>query len=318
MTDSASGATDSGAADVLVEDSAVPDAGVPSPFDAGFDAQVQDAGTGAAPGDADADACSSCQEPKFQFEMGYYFGCAWRSAGAAKCWGSNAFGQLGLGTASDPKAAANPVTPSWPAISLASNARVDSLVAGSFHACAILSDGSVRCWGSNSYGQLGYGDTRTRGLNADELGAALPKVQLGTGRTARKIAAGNGHSCALLDDGSVKCWGRNHAGQLGIGTGDNRGDEANEMGDTLPRVELGTGRTARAIYAGSFHTCALLDNATVKCWGHNQHGQLGLGDVENRGDSAGELGNALPEVKLGGGSVVSIYAGGYSSCAFIA
>ena len=74
----------------------------------------------------------------------------------------------------------------------------------------------------------------------------------------------------------VMCWGSNAHGRTGIdnGTG-SKGDEPNEMGDFLPTVDLGTGRTAIAISAGNMHTCAILDSGVLKCWGQNSNGQLG-------------------------------------------
>ena len=130
-----------------------------------------------------------------------------------------------------------------------------------------MDDDSVKCWGGNYNGQLGLGDTNSRGDESNEMGDNLPAVNLGTGRTAKAIATGELHTCALLDDDSVKCWGGNHRGQLGLGDTNSRGDESNEMGDNLPAVNLGTGRTAKAIATGGYHTCALLDNDSVKCWG---------------------------------------------------
>ncbi|MBM3674942.1 MAG: hypothetical protein FJW88_08290, partial [Actinobacteria bacterium] len=97
-------------------------------------------------------------------------------------------------------------------------------------------------------------------------------------RASTQIAAGSSHTCAILDNGTVKCWGYNAKGQLGLGNTDPRGDGPGEMGDNLPAVDLGTGRTATAITAGYQHTCVILDNGTVKCWGYNAFGQLGLGD----------------------------------------
>ena len=61
------------------------------------------------------------------------------------------------------------------------------------------------------------------------------------------------------------------------------------MGDNLPSIDLGTGRTATAIAAGYYHSCAALDNGAVKCWGHNNHGQLGIGTTANMGDESGEM-----------------------------
>jgi alpha-tubulin suppressor-like RCC1 family protein len=71
------------------------------------------------------------------------------------------------------------------------------------------------------------------------------------------------------------------------------------MGDALPVVKLGTGRTAKTVLAGGGHTCALLDNGALNCWGHNFYGELGLGDTQHRGDGPGEMGDALPVVDLG-------------------
>src|SRR4051812_1549987 len=115
----------------------------------------------------------------------------------------------------------------------------------------------------------------------------------------RAIALGGTHTCVILSDGGVKCWGGNDVGQLGLGNTNNRGDGPNEMGSNLPRVSLGTGRTAKALAAGSKHTCALLDNNQIKCWGMNDFGQLGIGNQLNRGDGPSEMGNNLPQVNLG-------------------
>ena len=134
-----------------------------------------------------------------------------------------------------------------------------------------------------------------------EMGDSLTAIELG--RTATAIAAGYHHTCAILDNSSIKCWGSNNAGQLGLGDTYNRGDldhnsGDSEMGDSLPVVDLGAGRTARGITAGDSHTCALLDNFSVKCWGKNESGQLGLGDNSTRGDGSGEMGDILPVIGL--------------------
>ena len=107
--------------------------------------------------------------------------------------------------------------------------------------------------------------------------------------TANTIAAGYYHSCVILDNASVKCWGRNDVGQLGIGNTTQMGDGSGEMGDNLPSIDLGTGRTATAIAAGDLHTCAVLDNASVKCWGWNDYGQLGIDNTTQMGDGSGEM-----------------------------
>jgi alpha-tubulin suppressor-like RCC1 family protein len=116
--------------------------------------------------------------------------------------------------------------------------------------------------------------------------------------TALAVTAGRHHTCAILDNGGVKCWGYNGHGQLGLGDTNERGDGANEMADSLAYVSLGAGRTALAVTAGEVHTCATLDNGGVKCWGYNYYGQLGLGDTNNRGDGANEMADSLAYVSL--------------------
>ena len=130
-------------------------------------------------------------------------------------------------------------------------------------------------------GQLGQENTNNWGDGGLD---ALNPIDLGTGRTAVAIAAGGYHSCAVLDDGTAKCWGANASGNLGQGDTATRGDGAGEMGDNLDPIELGTGRTAIAVAAGLEHSCAMLDDGTAKCWGENGAGQLGLDSTSDRGE----------------------------------
>src|SRR4029079_9091689 len=129
------------------------------------------------------------------------------------------------------------------------------------------------------------------------MGATLPTVALGN-FTVKSIALGDAHSCAILSNNQVKCWG--FGAELGLGDRVIRGDGPNEMGAALPFVSLGTGRTAKALTAGFEHTCALLDNNLVKCWG-GFGGPLGQGDTEGRGDDPNEMGDKLLAVALGSG-----------------
>ena len=179
-----------------------------------------------------------------------------------------------------------------------------NILSSSSHTCAVLDDDSIKCWGSNYNGKLGLGDTNNRGDDWNEMGDNLLAVNLGTGRKVKAISAGRSHTCAILDDDSVKCWGYNYNGQLGLGDTNTRGDNWNEMGDNLPAVNLGTGRKAKAISAGGSHTCAALDDGSVKCWGYN-NGQLGIGYLNNRGDDPYEMGDKLPLVALGTGRTVN-------------
>ncbi len=106
------------------------------------------------------------------------------------------------------------------------------------------------------------------------------------------------HTCAIFEDGRMKCWGQNVFGQLGLGDTTDRGASPGQMGDDLPFVDVGTGRTVREVITQIYSTCALLDNFRVKCWGLNDQGQLGLGDTINRGGMPGQMGDNLPYVEL--------------------
>ena len=141
------------------------------------------------------------------------------------------------------------------------------------------------------------------------MGDNLSAVDLGSSRTATHIAVGHEHACAILDNATVKCWGYNVFGELGLGDTDKRGDGSGEMGDNLAAVDLGSGHTALEITVGKSdfrldstvgtHSCAILDNATMKCWGSNGFGQLGFIDVYNDtaiGNNPNEMGDSLPAI----------------------
>jgi uncharacterized repeat protein (TIGR01451 family) len=256
--------------------------------------------------------------------VGEHFTCALMPSGAVRCWGDGSWGQLGRGDQRDIGDGPGEMGVALDGVPLGTGRTATELSAGSMHACALLDDASVRCWGGNDgggpyAGQLGLGDRLARGDGPGEMGDALPAVDLGTGRTATAIGAGSFHTCALLDDGSVRCWGASATGQLGRGTVDTIGDEPGEMGDALVAVDLGTGRTATQLAVGGSFACAILDDDTTRCWGENENsGQLGLGDLENRGDQPGEMGDALPALDFGPGrTAVRITAGQEHACAIL-
>lgn len=139
--------------------------------------------------------------------------------------------------------------------------RALSIATGALHSCALLEDHRVKCWGMNGLGELGLGDTEPRGVDPATMGDALPFVDLGTGRTARQIAASRYSTCAILDDGSVKCWG--------LGIFDESvglvGDYPDEMGDRLAPLPFEMGRTAKALGMGEYDACAALDDDSFVC-----------------------------------------------------
>jgi alpha-tubulin suppressor-like RCC1 family protein len=169
--------------------------------------------------------------------------------------------------------------------------------------CA-LTAGGVRCWGFNEYGQLGYGHTNNIGDN--ETPASVGYVNLGG--TAVQLGAGAEHTCARLEDGRVKCWGRNGDGQLGYGHDFDIGD--NETPASAGYVDVGG--PVLQLAAGARHTCALLSGGRVRCWGRNVDGQLGYGFGSYIGDD--ETPASAGDVDVGG-VVVQLSAGSYHTCA---
>jgi alpha-tubulin suppressor-like RCC1 family protein len=244
--------------------------------------------------------------------------CAITDDKSLRCWGDGAFGMTGHGDVVERGTATGDIA-SLDAVNLGTDVHVESVSCGSYHTCALLTGGVVKCWGNNSDGQLGLGNTLNRGdsLAAGHgMGDLLPPLDFGSGRLVAEIATGEYHSCARFTTGEVKCWGLNDAGQLGQGSVANAGDSSTTSVANMPPIDLGTGRRAARIASGRRHVCALLDDGMVKCWGANGNGQLGVGTIENRGDAPGEMGDALQPVAFGSGSaVVDISAGFHETCA---
>ena len=187
-----------------------------------------------------------------QVSTGRYLTCARHSSGAVSCWGDG--GLLGS------KRVAPRATPTL----LDGIDGATALAAGTMHGCAVVAGGSVRCWGSNVAGQLG--------VELEPEDNDLAPVQVSSLSGAVDVAVGRAHSCALLADGSLRCWGMNRFGQLGDG-GSEAGSSPRPVKDLSDVVQLS---------AGGFHTCAVGRDGGLHCWGRNDAGQLGLGDQLDR------------------------------------
>ena len=199
-----------------------------------------------------------------------------------KCWGHNGYGQLGYGdTIARGNTAGSMALLST--VNLGAGRSAKNIALGDDHSCAVLDNNQIKCWGDNSSGQLGYDDTINRGSTAGSM-ALLSTVNLGAGRSAKSIALGRAHSCAVLDNDQIKCWGYNSTGELGYNNQIYSGAYAGSMA-LFPTVNLGVGRSVKRIELGGYHTCALLDNDQIKCWGYNGYGQLGYDNTEIRGTS---------------------------------
>lgn len=189
-----------------------------------------------------------------QIASGSHHTCALTTAGAVKCWGYNAQGQLGNGSSFTAIAAPVQVT------GLTSG--VVAIGAGQYGTCAVTSAGAVKCWGYNSSGQLGDGTTTQRNTPVQVTGLTSGYVS---------VDGGDFHNCARNSSGGIKCWGDNTYGQLGDGSTTNRSTPVDVSG-------LTSGTTVFDV--GGYHTCAGTAT-TTKCWGYNQSGQLGRGNTTN-------------------------------------
>ena len=207
---------------------------------------------------------------------------------AAQCWGANNRGQLGDGTKTEWRARRL-----IPVDVVGLHSGVHAIAGGGWHTCALVSSGGVKCWGDNQFGQLGEGSTdRT-----------TPVDVVGLSSDVYAISSGGRHTCVLTTAGGVQCWGANWAGQLGDGTQRERRKPVNVVG-------LSSGVQAIAVSGGAdhqWHTCALTSAGGVKCWGDNDHGQLGDGTQTDR---------RVPVDVVGLSSgVQAIAAGGRHTCA---
>ncbi|WP_146746308.1 putative Ig domain-containing protein [Rhodovulum viride] len=259
--------------------------------------------------------------------------CAVLKDNTVKCWGSNAFGQLGNGT----------TTTSFVPVTLTGLTDVDQIVAGSTHTCATLKSGGVKCWGAG--GRIGDGTPSSRHIPTSVSGIAEvvksisissqgshtciatnggeakcwgPNTygQIGNGNTdfvyspytmtnlggkVRSVAVTDRSSCALLENGSVKCWGRNDSGLLGNGGTNN---------SFVPVDAVGLSSGVTSISAGQWHVCAV-QNSGLKCWGTNSSGDLGNGGTQSN------PGN-IPAIVLGlSSNVASVSAGSKNTCALM-
>lgn len=203
--------------------------------------------------------------------------CALLSDGTLRCWGANEHGQLGLG--------ANDATDRHAPTPVPGLTNVKQVVAGHQHTCALMGDGTVQCWGSNTFGALGRGDYD----NTDPVivhGAPQPVVSAVGGPSFGNVAylaAGPGgnaaHTCALLKDGEAWCWGLNSSGELGNGTTifpmQGKG-QAVPTAVCLTGMGCSTGATYSQIAVANVNTCALNAAGNIQCWGYNGFEQLGI------------------------------------------
>lgn len=214
--------------------------------------------------------------PPVDMDLGGDQACVLDAQNGAYCWGGNSDGALGL--------TSTPVVPSAQDIPgrVAGDHSFVQISTGDAHTCALNEVGQGYCWGMNGSGEVGNGTT---GNYTDPVREPAP---VAGGHTFREVktghappppgaggsrgVVGSGHSCGVTEDGTAYCWGRNHHGQLGDGSTDNRNEP----------TEVIRGRTFKTVALGDKHTCGVAEDGTAYCWGGNEYGQLGDGTHTDR------------------------------------
>lgn len=185
---------------------------------------------------------------------GQWHSCAVLTSGAAKCWGDNSGGAIGDGSTAQRN---TPVAVSG------MNSPVASISAGWGQTCSVSTSGGAKCWGYNTYGDLG---------NGNEVNATAPVDVTGLTSGVSRVSTGVEHSCAVTTSGGIKCWGRNRYG--GFGTGDTTNSD-------VPVNALGVSSGVAAISSADQYSCARFSSGAAKCSGNNPWGQFGNGTALN-------------------------------------
>jgi hypothetical protein len=254
--------------------------------------------------------------------------CAIRN-GAAYCWGSNVYGQLGGGDCHDYSegAAEEGEYCRIPALVSGLENYVTAIAAGEDFSCAVQS-GTAKCWGRNDYGQLGDGTTTSRPAPGNVCAPGQTDCNSHPLEDVEAIGAGgyyylpmDGFACAQVSSGGVsgvKCWGHNSVGQLGATSGQTCGTNACSR-TPINVTDLQSGVTGIAV--GSSHACATTSASVtegVRCWGGNQTGQLGDWTATNRPTPVNVVCDLTVVTPCDGGllsGVATVAAGYYHTCA---
>ena len=230
-----------------------------------------------------------------EIAAGILHGCARYSNGDTVCWGSDFNGALGYGFsffgAFLASYVSGPISMSYPY-------PVKQISAGYETTCAVFTDGAGKCWGVNTDGSLGYGDGVQR--NTPPVAAINMSSVFGLSRIE---ISSNFHSCGLLSDGALKCWGRNTQGQLGIGS------FASQSSPPLTPINV---TNVTQVCLGAEFTCSLHSDSSIRCWGRNLEGQLGYGDFTQRTSPSATAINVSSPFR-----VVQIACGDFHVCALL-
>jgi alpha-tubulin suppressor-like RCC1 family protein len=253
-----------------------------------------------------------------------YATCALVAGGGVDCWGGSQYGGLGDGKDTGPECSGSCTTKP---VSVAGVTNAITVSSRSATACAVLSTGSVDCWGDNGAGILGDG-TDTGPELCESLPCSKTPVPVSGITDATQVSVGTESACALLAGGSVACWGSNAAGELGDGSTagvgpvtptDNcaEGFRETEEGCSATPVIISSIKGATQISVGDDYACALLSGGSADCWGYNQVGALGDGKNVGPEDCGGNDCSTTPEPVKGLAHAIQITAGEGQACALL-
>jgi alpha-tubulin suppressor-like RCC1 family protein len=227
-----------------------------------------------------------------QVAAGFIHTCGLTADGAAFCWGSNEYSQLGA----DASAAGCGGLPcSQSPVEVSGGRRFRSIAAGWVHNCGISTDSNTYCWGGGAVGREGY-------LGDGKLSRSTLPVKVLADSAFVSIVIGDAHTCALTASGMAFCWGQNTWGELGDGT----------TTDRSTPVAVATQQRFRSISAGAYHTCGITLTNDAFCWGDNRWGELGTGDVAYNAVSAA---TRVPTAVSGNLRFSAVAAGWEHTCA---
>eukprot|EP00004_Rigifila_ramosa_P017880 TRINITY_DN439_c0_g1_i1.p1 TRINITY_DN439_c0_g1~~TRINITY_DN439_c0_g1_i1.p1 ORF type:complete len:1650 (-),score=343.71 TRINITY_DN439_c0_g1_i1:64-4377(-) len=194
--------------------------------------------------------------------------CAWLETRELYCWGDGSLGQLGLGTTGVGAVPTSPVP--------LGGAEATSVYSGGDYTCILSTVGSVLCWGSNSYGQLGLGLPTNN--NIGDAPGEMPPAAVAVGGVVAQLSCGETHVCVTLVTGEVQCWGRGGLGELGVNLTTNIGDGPGEM----PPLSVPLTTPVATLHLRGDTSCVVFFNGLPSCWGLNTDGQLGIGNTVNQ------------------------------------
>jgi alpha-tubulin suppressor-like RCC1 family protein len=228
--------------------------------------------------------------------------CATDVDGALRCWGVGSSGKLGQGNTDD----LGDTLDDFPIPTVDTGVTHVAVDGGSRMQCALSDGGELVCWGSNAAGALGQPKDVTPSLGTQPGDMPPPAVPLGS--NVSTFTVGLSHICAAVATGKIKCWGLSFAGAANEALGyfpvptEALGDDAGEM----PPEDILITRNPQILSAGAYHTCAVDQLGDVRCWGLNNAGQLGVGDMTTRPQSAVEALN-YPTVDIASVSLAEHY-----------